>query len=707
MSTRSVRGMRLAITLPLLFAGIYATPASAQAAGSMAQDAVAEPSPPDENAIVVTALRRGERLQDAPAAISVVTAEEIAKSGVVGLADVSNVVPSLRFEGGIRPGVPSIALRGIAAVQGGDAPVSIVVDGVQIPFLSLARMDLLDISSVEILKGPQGALYGRGAIAGAIVVNTRQPDDDLRISGRVIAQEGRDYQAIATVSGPVVGDLLYGKLTGSYQNRKGLLKNGVLNKAGDFVDQGTIEGELVLTPADGTRLQLSGTYTRGRNGTNLLELVTIDNLDDYSGDLDQNFENYDQRRLWRVSAKLDQETPLGDLTIVAQHARARDIVVSDLDYTQSPIYFNYNPQLDEATNVDARITSPTGGAFEWIVGGFYQYRKNENFINVDPDPTGSLSFSTITSYQAGTSKSWGVYAHATVNLPAGFSMIGALRYDRDKRFDELTNVSGTGISAPFDAWQPSATLKWDSGNDLMIYATYGQGFRSGGFNAGNLVGVVDGARRIYNKEVARNYEVGLKTQFLDRMVTLNAALFQTDYDDAQYQRTIIEPIAARFVTSIAKSRVRGVEADLSIRPASEVEIAAAYSLTDTYIEDFDGTSQYVGNALPNAYHDNQRVSLSYEPWFNDRFQGLFRIAANRHGRIYYDLANSVSYDPVVFVNARFGIQTDQWSLAIFGENLTDRRAPEFVFPDFFGPLQGRLANQPFHAGIEFNFNFGG
>ncbi|GAA0322655.1 TonB-dependent receptor [Sphingomonas oligophenolica] len=683
--------------------------------GAWAQDANAapgttpaaqEPAPAEIGEIVVTALRRDQRLQEAPAAISVVTAETIRSSGVVGLSDISKVVPSLRFEGGIRPGVPSIALRGISAVQGGDAPVSILVDGVQVPFLSLARMDLLDISSVEILKGPQGALYGRGAIAGAIVINTRQPDDHLRFTGRVIAQEGSDYQGIATISGPIVSDLIYAKLTGSYQNRRGLLKNGFLNTYDDFVDQGTIDGEVVLKPAAGTRIQLTGMYTRGRVGTNALALVPTARLNDFSVEIDSNFRNYDRRRLWRAAIKLDQETPLGTLTVVAQHARARDYVVTDLDYTRVATRYNYNPELDEATNVDGRLSSTKGGAFNWIVGAFWQYRTGENFINALQDPAALTPQSTILSYQAGNSRSWGAYGQGSLDLQGGVSVIGALRYDRDKRFDQLTNVAGSAISGSFDAWQPSATLKWQAQRDLMFYATYGQGFRSGGFNAANLVVPAVGARRIYDKEVSRNYEVGFKSQFADRRVTLNASAFHTDYDNTQYQRTILTPVSARYVTSIPKSHVNGAEAELTFRPVDAFTMRAAASITKTRIDDFDGTTLYVGNRLPNAYTDNQQVSIDYTPRFDATYRGLFHLDLSRRGSISYDLANAVSYGPAAFLNARIGVQTDRWSIAVFGANLTDRRAPEFVFPNFFGANHGRLANLPFRAGIEFNVNIG-
>ncbi|MDB5578589.1 MAG: TonB-dependent receptor [Bradyrhizobium sp.] len=656
--------------------------------------------------IVVTALRSNDRLQNAPAAISVVTADTARTAGVVSLADVSKVVPAIRFETGIRPGVPTIALRGIAAIQQGEAPVSILVDGVQIPFLSIANLDLLDITSVELLKGPQGALYGRGAIAGALVINTRQPDNDFRAAGRFIAQEGEDYKGIVTLAGPIVKDILYVKITGSYQNRRGLLYNVTRKSYDDYVNSGTIDGEIVFTPASGTRLQLSGMYTTGTVGTNYLALTTIPQLTDFSIQLRQNFHNYDQRRLFRGSIKLDQDTPIGTLTIIGQYARARDYVVTDLDYTEVPGRYNYNPELDASKNIDARLTSKGGGPFQWMIGAGYQDRYTENFVNVLADPAATTPQITQQTLQVDTSKSWNLYGRATYNFGAGFSLIAALRYDRDKKSDVLTNVANTYIEAPFDAWQPSVTAKWQATKDLMFYATYGQGFRSGVFNAATVPFATVGTTRTVAKEISRNYEAGFKAQFLDRRVTLNADVFRTNYDNAQFQRTIIGTTSFRFITSIRKAHVDGVEAELTLKPTDDVTLGASYSLSASRIDDFDGTSLYVGNPLPNAFHDNETAYITYTPRFNDEYSGLLRIDLNRRGYISYNLSNNVNFQPASTFNARLGVRNDRWSMSVFWNNIFNKRYPEFVFPDFMGTIQGRLANQPSRVGIELNLEFG-
>ncbi len=707
----SSRSVALAIAL-----GSGATAASAQSAPPVQsapapQEAGSVPAPGvDTQDIIVTALRRDQRLQEAPAAISVVTGATIETAGIKNLADISKVVPSLRFEGGIRPGVPSISLRGISAVQGGDAPVSVTVDGVQVPFLSLVGQDLLDISSLELLRGPQGALYGRGAIAGALVINTRQPDDDFRAIARVTAEEGANFRGVATISGPLVPGLLSAKITGSYQHSDGLLHNITRNDGADYVHQGIVRAELLLTPATGTRIALSGSYIRGNLGTNEFSVIpagvpgAIEDFKTYR--INYNNYNIDKRKLWNVALKIDQETPIGTITSVSQYAKADDLVINDFDYTAAPQRINTNPLLDRAFNEDLRLSSNANGAFSWIIGGFYQRHTGENDINVTADPLATTPQATQFSYEYYTSTAWGAYGQATLKLAKGLTAVGAVRYDTDKHFDELTNVAGSAISGTFKAWQPSGTLKYQVDHDLMFYATYGQGFRSGGFNAANLVIPTIGAQRIFPKEISKNYEAGFKATLDGGRITVNVDAFRTDYANMQFQQTIVVPVPARFITSIPSARVNGAEADLAFHVSRDLTLSSSLSLTDGKIKNFDGTSLYVGNQVPNVYHDNEQISIDYHPRFNDIYRGIFRIDGSRRGRISYDMSENFTYKPVTFLNARMGVETDRWSLSVYGDNITNTRAPEYFSPLAFKTASARLENQPFRAGVELTVKFG-
>ncbi len=694
-------------------------PAGAASAQAPVSDAAVQGDMPAADAepvaagdIVVTALRRDQRLQEAPAAMSVLTAATIQAAGVNNLDDVSKLVPSLRFEAGLRAGVPSISLRGISAVQGGDAPFSLLVDGVQVPFLELFNQDLLDISTIELLKGPQGALYGRGAIAGALLINTRAPDNEFRGSLRLSAAEGRDYRASATVSGPIVQDVLAAKITAAYQNRRGLIHIRTLDRPGDYVDQGTFKGQLRFTPGPNTTIDLFGTYIKGNSGWGMLAQIpvgvpgAIEDFHTYQANL--NYLGVTKRKLWNTALKIDQKLGIGTVTSVSQYAYGKSNNINDFDYTPVPQYVNYNPIVDKAFNQDLRFTSDLDGAFNFIVGAFYQKRTGDNDVNVLTDPAAVPALPPrLISYQDYKSEAYAAYGQVSLDFDNGLSFLGALRYDVDKREDSLEQDPTSFVKHRFKAWQPSATVKYQVNPRLMTYATFGRGFRSGGFNAANLTVPAIGAQRIYPKEMSTNYEVGFKSQFLDRRLTFNAALFRTDFDNAQFQQTIVVPVPARFITSIDKTRVKGAEADLSLSITRDLVLTGSLSITDSKIRQFTPTPAYDGNQAPNVYKDNEQVALEYRPDFNDTYRGLFRIDVSRRGRISYDLSENFTYKPVTFVNARIGIETDAWSFSVFGNNLTNERAPTFFSALAYRTASARLANVPFNAGVDFTYRFGG
>jgi iron complex outermembrane receptor protein len=662
--------------------------------------------------IVVTALRRDQRLQEAPAAISVLTSATIEAAGVKNLDDVGKLVPSLRFEAGLRAGVPSISLRGISAVQGGDAPFSLLVDGVQVPFLELFNQDLLDISSIELLKGPQGALYGRGAIAGALLINTRAPDNELRGSLHLSAAEGADYRGSATISGPLVQDILAAKITAAYQNRRGLIHIRTLDRPGDYVDQATFKGQLRFTPGDNTTIDLFGTFIKGKSGWGMLAQIpvgvpgAIEDFHTYEANL--NHLGVTKRTLWNVALKIDHKLDMGTITSVSQYAYGKSNNINDFDYTPVAQYVNYNPIVDKAFNQDLRFTSDFDGPFNFIIGAFYQRRTGDNDVNVLTDPAAVPALPPrLISYQDYKSEAYAGYGQVSLDLENGFSVVGALRYDVDKREDALEQDPTSFLSTSFKAWQPSATVKYQVSPRLMTYATFGRGFRSGGFNAANLTVPAIGAQRVYPKEMSTNYEAGFKSQFLDRKLTFNAALFLTDFDNAQFQQTIVVPVPARFITSIDKTRVKGAEADLSLSITPELVLSGSLSITDSKIRRFTPMPAYNGNQSPNVYKDNEQVSLEYRPDFNDTYRGLFRIDVSRRGRISYDLSENFTYKPVTFANVRMGIETAAWSLAVFGNNLTNQRAPTFFSALAFRTSSARLSNVPFNAGVDFTYRFGG
>src|SRR5690606_7152017 len=225
----------------------------------------------------------------------------------------------------------------------------------------------------------------------------------------------------------------------------------------------------------------------------------------------------------------------------------------------------------------------------------------------------------------------------------------------------------------FDLWQPKVSLAYTINDDAMVYATVGRGFRSGGFNATPTLG------RIFDAEETTSYEVGFKTTWFDRMLSVNGAVFQTDYDDRQ-EFILIVAEGAQALINIPKSRVRGAELEVAARPVEGLELQASLGLMDTKIRQFDGTAYgfspttvFVGNQLPFAYGWSYTLAAQYRvPVYGD-FDLVTRVDYSGKGDMAWHLDGFDTQPSVHLVNARVSLETEQIQFTIWAENLFNEK----------------------------------
>lgn len=670
------RRVRL-ITGACLVAGITSAAAKAQDVAPSGT-AAAKENQTSAADIVVTARRQTERVQDVPASISVVTAAQLTNSGVKTLEDVSQLVPNLNFNRTFRAGVPDVAIRGMATPQGGEPPVAIIVDGVEVPSLEFFDQNLLDIRDIEVLRGPQGALYGRGAVAGAIVINTAVPTRTLHNDAMLDFSSGDDVRAVDTVSGPVVGDVLLGKLTVEDHNRAGQIRDTGTGKPADWVHEGSLHGELLGNLSPSTRVELRGSYLRGAEGAAYQSVFANSAINTYPKP-NRQLNTRDRRRQWNVSLKIEQDTPIGTLTSVSQYAKSE----SDL-YGSSPApnRIQMNNIGVNAFNQDLRLSSIAGNPVQWFVGAFYQHRTTDNFLHVfGTGPNSGVLYALRDDYQKSDASA--VYGQVIMPLPAGFNLTGALRYDTDKRSDVDRLVpSGSYASQRFESLQPAITLKKKFTPSVMAYVTAGRGFGSGGFNAYQDA-ISIGVPRIYGAELATNYEAGIKSTFFDHRLTINADVFHTIFNNDQVFLVSSFP-PSRDILTVRRVHLDGGEIEATLRATSELSFDANIGLNHSKIKNYNGTSLYVGNYTPNAYGSTVNLGAQYEHSMSNDLSWLARVDYSRLGRIYWNLSNSLSSDPSNWVNARIALRNSHWEFAIYGRNLTRQKAWSFVNADSLG-----------------------
>lgn len=647
--------------------------------------------------IIVTARRREETLQEVPASITVLTADVIQKAGIVNMADVALLVPNLNFRKGFRAGVPDISIRGIATPQDGELPVAVLVDGVQAPSLEFLAQDMLDISSIEVLRGPQGALYGRGAIAGAILINTEEPTNDFQNRALLSYGSGNTFRFVDSLSGPISEGKIWGKFTLSRRTSDGLIDDLGTGVPADWYRQTSGRGELKSQFSDTTTVRLRAAYTEGTEGAAYQSVFANDAIGTFPHPNRQQ-NGRDKRRVESYSLSVDHDTSAGTLTSISQWASSySDLLASSLvanNITQ------HNTVENQAFNQDLRLASANTEPVQWMVGAFYQYRKIDNTLQVFGTPGGPLDGLTFVTREGyGTSKAYAFYSQISVDLSQTINITGALRYDNDDRYDIDRLIPASPVKASFSKLQPQITARYIPNDEFMVYATIGKGFRSGGFN-GYGDALAFNLPRLFKPETNTNYELGFKATLLDSHLTANVSVYHMDFKNQQLFLVSSAP-PSRNVVNVAKTSLDGGEVELNFRPIDSVSLYGSLGINDATVDDFDGTDRFIGNTTPNTYKYTANVGVQYEAALSPAAQAVLRIDYSKLGDIIYDVSGSPSYGPTNWLNARASVQFGNWSVVLWGRNLTDENQFTVVNPNSSGAgtSTGYLA-QPRMVGIE-------
>jgi iron complex outermembrane receptor protein len=657
--------------------------------------------------VIVTATKRSVALKDVDASLSVLTADMVRTANVTSLNDVAPLVPNFQFAENFRVGIPYITMRGVPTAQGGEAPVAVVVDGVQAPGLEFINQDLINIEDVEVLRGPQGALYGRGAIAGAIIINTQKPTNDL--SGEVIASygNGNTSRVVGTIAGPIVEDRLWIRVTGQERHSDGLIEDIGLHAKADTLDERVGRLELLARPDDLTTIDLKAAHTNAADGADVVAIVPLSEIANPSFQHpDRNVKDVEHRIINMYSLKIDRDLHFATLTSISQYAYSTQHMFGDADFTPQPLVLQSSGVQSRAYNQDLRLTSPSDQSFKWLVGAFYQRRDDRNAGYDSFDPAGTLCCGTFNAVdERASSTAYAAYGQAIYDFAAGFKLSAALRYDVDQRFDEDRLTPGSQIRHNFHSTQPLITLSRKWTEDLMTYLTFGKGFRSGGFNA-YPDAVHLGVPRLYPLETTKNYEGGFKSQWFDHKLSVNAAVFHTDFENQQFYFINIEPLSRDIVTFPSTS-LNGGELEISYSPIARLQLGAGLGVLDSKVTKAN-LPIYDGNHSPLVNNYSVDLSVQYRrPLFDQsKLNWLARVDYHRLGDIYYDQTGLASFGPTNFVDARLGLETDVWSVAFIGKNLSDTMAPTLYFPNVAGNgIGATVLNKPRYFAVEASYRF--
>ncbi len=699
--------------------------------------------------IVVTARKRDESFRDVPMTVNVFTQQAIESAGIKKPADFIAQVPNMTLVQTQNAGNSFVVIRGVSQARNSEPSVAVLVDGVLESNPAEFNQELFDIKQIEVLKGPQGALYGRNAIGGAIIITTRPPSDHLEGHVRLGFGNGSSKIAQGALSGPVGGsDTLKFRTSFSYTDTDGYLKNVYLNQKADPARDLSGRVQLLWQPSDALkadwRASISNLKTRGfyfviprdNEANPFSSFTTAPNANDVTSPIQSDNPGVDTRKLYDTSLKLDYNTGVGTLTSISAYNLTSEIITGDAyDFrpAASSVYMallgfdlNQSQYLHvKSLSQELRLTSPAdNGPLSWILGAYYVH--TSRFISTsnmedtgagvfpvyrDPRLTGNNpNFSFLADSQ--NNYAWAVFGDATIELPHRFEFDAALRYDRDTRRNTtdtptafLPDPSATSGEVRRHTWsklQPKGTLRFKPTDNVTLYTSWSRGFRSGGFNqtgvgavaaANNIYGVGD----LFNAEVADTIEVGAKAQSDSGRLNGSVAVYSTKSTNG-YFFVYLSQNGTQNLGNL-DSKYKGFEAEVNARPFDQLELHAAYGYTHSRITYMQDTS-VIGNEAPLVTKDTINLGAQFTQPIGAGLALTLRGDFQRIGRTWWEPYNTTSRNPVSLLDTRVGVRADSWSVTAWAKNLTNKK-----YNAEFSPGNFLFRALPRRYGLEFDYHF--
>lgn len=634
--------------------------------------------------IVVTARKREEALRDVPVAATAFSAEKLEQSNVRSVADIAAMTPGLQINVD-SPTRAFIAIRGIGAtflptVQPG---VGLFIDGIYQPNTSYLNNPTLDIERIEVLRGPQGTLYGKNTLGGAINVISRQPTDELR--GMISAgySWGDDaHQAAASISGPLVRERVHARIAVSTERGDGFFKNRLVGGDAFPIDYDSVNGSLSWQLAEPAKLVVSGYYLDLLGGH--VSYSDVQGPRDYRDNIQMSVLNRVDMRYQGINAKLTLDVPGIDSqisAIVAYDSRDSD-ALEDGDFTFLDLLSRTAVRDLRTRSAELRMDTRLSDSVSLLVGAFASRRTSYDLTTTTVLP---LSFDQ-TSTARDTEDSKALFTTLFWNLSDDLELTAGLRYDRE----ELKHSSGTfapngellrdpDAKMTSDELEPRLTLTRRWPGNRMVYASIARGYRGGGINSSDAPLEL----QFYEGDSVWTYEVGSKLEFLDRRLYLATAIFYNDYENYIGVNGVTQGrsgglVGVNFNTGDVESY--GLEVELSSRITPAWALNASATFMNARITDQSGYVRVMGEPLGSdrlLYQPDWSFNVETTYDLNLRVGKLVLRAAltgkgDRDAGAPFDVPPAL-LEKYFLTDASITYERDALQLSLYGSNLFDEK----------------------------------
>jgi iron complex outermembrane receptor protein len=658
--------------------------------------ALAAEGPVEVEEVIVTAQKRSENLQTVPISITALNAETLEKAGVTSLDSIQRLAPGLTMSTVGSGFVSYTYLRGSGTNQidsGSDPSVAFFVDEVYIAGVAGLQFDLFDVERIEVLKGPQGTLFGRNAAAGAISIVTKRPSADL---GGTATLDIGDYGAVsarASVTGPLVADgSMRFRLSAGLKVRDAFTES--LSSADDPGDLNSLgaRGQLEFIGEDATFL-LSADVLRARNGMTNQFLASAskaafltpaataalpagERFYAHYYDVD----GHEDQDAYSVTGRLEWNTPLGQLTSISAFRLNRFDRLQDQDGTIADSYVLASNQKDRTFSQELRLSG--GDRLRWLAGLylFDAETRRQDTVTTGPDFAVPVLQNLVSVDRSVISvRSYAAFGQLTYALTDTLSLTAGGRFTRDEKEDDrfVKRFTAPAFSvtpkAEWDSFDPAVTLNWQATPLVMLYASYRRGFKSGGFQTLLPISALV-AGTPFDPEQVDSYEAGVKSEWFDRRLRANLSVFRADVVNQQILR--VGPAALLVIDNAGHTRTDGVDIALAAFPSTGLRLDAAMTFQKARFKEYmNGAISYAGKSQLRSPDFTGSFSAEYRFDLGDVGDLTVRGEYNVQSTVYFENTNSELrglHQPTFgLFNARIAYSPPSagWGVAVWGRNL--------------------------------------
>ncbi|MGI9236239.1 MAG: TonB-dependent receptor [Woeseiaceae bacterium] len=662
--------------------------------------------------IVVTSRYRPEKLSDVPDSITPFTAEAIERFRIERINRVASLTPNLRFSDDQEVGVSTLVVRGVRQNRGtGQPPVSFRIDGVSATNNLLTTQELFDIESIDVLRGPQGALYGRNAIGGAVLISTRPPIADPEYHLRFSAAEGQDYTLAGSATGPVGDSGALYRASFRVQDREGQLKNAYLdNQYVDYKESTAFRGRITLEPSDKLSVDLRGQYLDQDGGSGYFMpgsegflplpppaapiLFGNPTYEIQSNRIGESFV-----KSWETSAKIDYDLGWGTLTSITSYTDVDSGNDQDLDQTLFEAIDIIVIDKSETLAQELRLASNDDGNVYWVGG--ISYFTQDRFRSL---ATTFLGTPVPPAAQDLELEDIAAFGSLSYDVNDDLELTVAFRYD-----EETPKDTTQGRSETFTELQPKASLAYRFREGLLGYVTVGKGFRAGGFN--NLAPGSNFPPG-FDEESLLSYEAGLKGTGFNGRVRAGLSLFFIDYDDQQY--FLFDQTGTQANINVRKSEIAGGELEVTAQPTDALQINFGFGFTDSEIKEYEAVpgvlvpaNAIIGRNVPGAPIWSLNLAMQHTKALSSTMDLVTRFDYEHRDKTYWTLDNLDVQPAYDLTNLSLELQKERWSTRLYVDNLFDEEYIEWFFAARFIGLPADIAwpSKPRQVGLEYSIRF--